>query len=330
MPTYAKASVGEGGEGGCERVIRFTFAPDPNFCRILEFYCPGCGRQVESEYLPPGHPLTQDTSLPRQMRQRGQTSGMVTASATLTGDDGVDGPKAFYILIEARPGREDDVVQMLRDIRACVEDEPATGPWYAVRHSTTTFRLRQPICARARSEPALDHPAIDTISSARSEDGPSPAPWLVTGAGLVATSAIVAMTARTEHGQRVATAGAVLGGINFALMYRAFVRRQPRVAARDEEFRLYLALLAVGAIVLIAEVWTEDVLPGMEAIRAATFTAVCFELLKFGFSQYAQRADYGSAYGTAATAIVLFLWIYYASIIFIIMDVPERGNPEIK
>lgn len=59
----------------------------------------------------------------------------------MTGEDGDEGPKAFYILIEARPGREDDVLQMLRDIRACVEDEPATGPWYAVRHSTTTFAI---------------------------------------------------------------------------------------------------------------------------------------------------------------------------------------------
>ena len=59
----------------------------------------------------------------------------------VTGDDGVDGPKAFYILIEALPGREDDVLQMLRDIRACVEGEPATGPWYAVRHSSATFAI---------------------------------------------------------------------------------------------------------------------------------------------------------------------------------------------
>src|SRR5580704_11178522 len=36
----------------------FTFAPDPAWCRILEFYCPGCGTQVETEYLPPGHPPT--------------------------------------------------------------------------------------------------------------------------------------------------------------------------------------------------------------------------------------------------------------------------------
>ena len=59
----------------------------------------------------------------------------------MTGSDGIDGPKAFYILIEALPGQEDNVVQMLRDIRACVEGEPATGPWYAVRHSDTTFAI---------------------------------------------------------------------------------------------------------------------------------------------------------------------------------------------
>ena len=30
---------------------------------------------------------------------------------------------------------------MLEDIRDCVEDEPAAGPWYAVRHSPTTFAI---------------------------------------------------------------------------------------------------------------------------------------------------------------------------------------------
>jgi acetophenone carboxylase len=41
----------------------YTFAPKGNWIRILEFYCPGCGRQVETEYLPPGHPLTHDTEI---------------------------------------------------------------------------------------------------------------------------------------------------------------------------------------------------------------------------------------------------------------------------
>ena len=38
----------------------FTFAPDPVWIRIVEFYCPECGTQIETEYLPPGHPLTYD------------------------------------------------------------------------------------------------------------------------------------------------------------------------------------------------------------------------------------------------------------------------------
>ncbi len=41
----------------------YTFAPKGDWIRIIEFYCPGCGRQVETEYLPAGHPLTHDTQL---------------------------------------------------------------------------------------------------------------------------------------------------------------------------------------------------------------------------------------------------------------------------
>ena len=41
----------------------YNFAPDPEWCRIIEFYCPGCGTMVEVEYLPPGHPLTEDLVL---------------------------------------------------------------------------------------------------------------------------------------------------------------------------------------------------------------------------------------------------------------------------
>lgn len=41
----------------------YTFAPDKDWVRILEFYCPNCARQVETEYLPPGHPITHDIEL---------------------------------------------------------------------------------------------------------------------------------------------------------------------------------------------------------------------------------------------------------------------------
>ncbi len=66
----------------------------------------------------------------------GQHSGVVK-----TGEDGEDGPKAYYIHIEARPGEEDAVMQMLSDILGVVNHEPATGPWYGVRYSKTTFGI---------------------------------------------------------------------------------------------------------------------------------------------------------------------------------------------
>ncbi len=41
----------------------FSFSPDPLWVRIVEFYCPGCGTQIETEYLPPGHPITNDIEI---------------------------------------------------------------------------------------------------------------------------------------------------------------------------------------------------------------------------------------------------------------------------
>ncbi len=41
----------------------YNFSFDPDWIRIVEFYCPNCGTMVENEYLPPGHPLTWDIEL---------------------------------------------------------------------------------------------------------------------------------------------------------------------------------------------------------------------------------------------------------------------------
>lgn len=41
----------------------YNFAPHPDWSRILEYLCPGCGTMIEVEYLPPGHPPTHDIEL---------------------------------------------------------------------------------------------------------------------------------------------------------------------------------------------------------------------------------------------------------------------------
>ena len=53
----------------------YSFTPDPDYCRLLEFYCPGCATLIETEYLPPGHPITHDIQLDLEVlksRQAGQ------------------------------------------------------------------------------------------------------------------------------------------------------------------------------------------------------------------------------------------------------------------
>ncbi|MGI5132351.1 acetone carboxylase subunit gamma [Pseudonocardia sp. CA-107938] len=59
----------------------YTFAPNPEWIRILEFYCPGCGRQVETEYLPPGHPITHDTEIDLDSLQRKLADGALCIDA---------------------------------------------------------------------------------------------------------------------------------------------------------------------------------------------------------------------------------------------------------
>jgi trk system potassium uptake protein len=74
--------------------------------------------------------------------------------------------------------------------------------------------------------------------------------------------------------QWVIVAFMVLAGANFALLYRAFVRGHVRPLVRDEEFRLYLTLLTLASLVAVAELWTEGVAKGEEAVRASTFQVV--------------------------------------------------------
>jgi len=65
-----------------------------------------------------------------------------------------------------------------------------------------------------------------------------------------------------------------IAGANFALTYRALLRRQPGVFVRDEEFRLYVGLLTLGTIALFLELLARDLYAGESAVRHAAFQAV--------------------------------------------------------
>jgi trk system potassium uptake protein len=66
----------------------------------------------------------------------------------------------------------------------------------------------------------------------------------------------------------------LLAGANFALLYRALVRRHPGAYARDAEFRLYAGLLVLGSAVILLELLHAGLYTGEEALRHAVFQAV--------------------------------------------------------
>jgi trk system potassium uptake protein TrkH len=66
----------------------------------------------------------------------------------------------------------------------------------------------------------------------------------------------------------------IVAGTNFALLFVGIARRSLRPFARDEEFRVYVVLLAVAAAIVWLELVTEDVYAGETAIRQAVFNLV--------------------------------------------------------
>ena len=65
-----------------------------------------------------------------------------------------------------------------------------------------------------------------------------------------------------------------IAGANFALLYRAFVRRKPVSLVRDEEFRMYIGLLALASAVPGRILWDAGISEGEEAAPEAVFQTV--------------------------------------------------------
>jgi trk system potassium uptake protein len=70
------------------------------------------------------------------------------------------------------------------------------------------------------------------------------------------------------------TAFMVIAGANFALMYRALIRRSSGLLFRDEEFRTYIALLVVATVVVTAILVGDEIFAGEEAVRQSAFQVV--------------------------------------------------------
>jgi trk system potassium uptake protein len=66
----------------------------------------------------------------------------------------------------------------------------------------------------------------------------------------------------------------LVGGTSFALLYLTLLKRRPRVLLRDDEFRVYLFVMAAGAAIIAAELASEGIATGEAAVRDAVFTTI--------------------------------------------------------
>ena len=87
--------------------------------------------------------------------------------------------------------------------------------------------------------------------------------------------------------------------------------------------RAFARLLAFGFIllmfVLIYRFLPLRRTPWRIAVVAAVFTSIVWEMLKGIFAWYVgEVADYRTTYGTLATLVLLFLWVYYSAIVFVL------------
>jgi len=96
-----------------------------------------------------------------------------------------------------------------------------------------------------------------------------------------------------------------------------------------QQWDLTWARRSLGLLLSFASIWVLFLLiyryllvrriPWRTALVAATFTGVIHEVMKALFSWYATGlADFRSAFGNLATLAVLFVWIYYESLVFIL------------
>ena len=91
----------------------------------------------------------------------------------------------------------------------------------------------------------------------------------------------------------------ILAGTNFALLFTGIIKRRFGALRRDEEFRVYLVLLAVASLIVLIELRSADILGGGDAVRHAVFNTVSM-MTTTGFAS----SDFNE--WTSLTSLVLF------------------------
>ncbi|HSK16503.1 MAG TPA: TrkH family potassium uptake protein [Gaiellaceae bacterium] len=99
----------------------------------------------------------------------------------------------------------------------------------------------------------------------------------------------------------------ILGAVNFALLYRAFVRLSVRPFGRDQELRMYLGVLALACLALLAEIIRTGIYAGEEAVRHAVFQATTI-MTTTGFAS----ADFNTWTAAAPLAALVLLALMFS------------------
>lgn len=118
-------------------------------------------------------------------------------------------------------------------------------------------------------------------------------------------------------------------GLGFVLLVSLFVNAiveilSNRLKAMFPDYSVYLfyginlfiLLIVISALfAVIFKVLPDATVSWKDAIKGAIFTAALFLIGKFLIGYYLGTSNIGLTYGAAASLVIIFLWVYYSSII---------------
>jgi membrane protein len=96
---------------------------------------------------------------------------------------------------------------------------------------------------------------------------------------------------------------------------------------------VFILIIVIFLFTLIFKILPNAIIRWKDAVVGATITAFLFLIGKFAIGFYLGNSSIGFTYGTAASIVILMLWVYYSSIIlyfgatYTCIYAASRGNP---